>query len=484
MVASIQGGNDKTASYAILMTMARFLSSKASKIHLTLTAVLLLATSLLGLLTASWWPVLLLLTGMLIWQNWQLLRLEQLISHHGINEDQHRSLQLRGIYRKIQQRLLLLEMQRRRQRKLLKSTVRELRFITESFPEPAIMLDDRGHLIWFNPAAARQLRLRKPDDHGQPLINILRYPAFTDWLAEGLSRPIDINSPADSNIKLNVRLFMLNQRRRLLLFRDVTELRNVEQVRRDFVANVSHELRTPLTVLIGYLETMLDETDPGIRMLSERMREQTAAMRNLIDDLIEISRLQSQPADHQQDVVDVCGLLAALEKQAASLNDKQHQLHFRCDSPHHLLASAKDLESAFANLIINAIRYTPAKGHIQVSWEIHESAAVFSVSDDGIGIPKEDIPRLTERFYRVTKDRSRASGGSGLGLAIVKHVLNAHDARLEINSELNRGSTFSCLFPLTRLVAAADAKRLHDNSKIAGESAGKAALLNNSTGDL
>lgn len=434
--------------------MNGLLSSSASRRHAyRLLAVLLLAL-LLRLLTGLWWPGLLLTAAALLWQGWQLLRLEQIIGSRGIASEQHSATPLSGIHVRIHQRLLLLEKHRKRQRKLLKSTVRELRFITESFPEPAIMLDERGHIVWFNPAAARTLRLRKPDDHGQPLSNILRYPAFTDWLAEGLPRPLDINSPADSNIKLNVRLFMLSQRRRLLHFRDVTELRNVEQVRRDFVANVSHELRTPLTVLIGYQETLLDETDPGVRMVSERMREQTNAMRTLIDDLIEISRLQSQLRDRHETTVNIQHLMQSLQQQADDLNDKQHDIHFHCGEPHLLLAAAKDLESAFANLIVNAIRYTPAHGRIDVRWEVGPEAAVFSVTDNGIGIPREDIPRLTERFYRVAKDRSRASGGSGLGLAIVKHVLNAHDASLEIDSELDRGSSFRCVFPLQRLLPA------------------------------
>ena len=432
--------------------MNSILSSSSSRQHAyKLLAILLLAV-LTGLFSGLWWPGLALLAGALLWQGRQLLRLAQIISSRGIAASDDKRQRLTGIHKKIFQRLLLLEKHRKRQRKLLKSTVRELRFITESFPEPAIMLDERSHIVWFNPAAAKTLRLRKPDDHGQPLSNILRYPAFSDWLDEGLPRPLDINSPADSNIKLNVRLFMLSQRRRLLHFRDVTELRNVEQVRRDFVANVSHELRTPLTVLIGYLETLLDETDPAVRMVSERMREQTSAMRSLIDDLIEISRLQAQFYDRHETTVNIQHLLQTLQQQADDLNNKQHEINFHCAAQHHLLAAAKDLESAFGNLIVNAIRYTPPQGHIEVRWQVTAEAAVFSVSDDGIGIPREDIPRLTERFYRVAKDRSRTSGGSGLGLAIVKHVLNGHDARLEIDSELDQGSSFYCLFPLQRLV--------------------------------
>ena len=356
-----------------------------------------------------------------------------------------------GIWNKV---FFQLSKQHQRQLKIqrkLRRAVDEYRNATESFPEPIITLDDRGNVVWCNSAACEDIGLRKPDDIDQPVGNILRDPAFVEWMeADGL-QPLDIFSPKDDNIKLNVRRFTLSQRRRLLLFRDVTELRNVETVRRDFVANVSHELRTPLTVLIGYLESLSEDGGRELRLITERMHEQTRHMRTLIDDLIEISRLQNQVVRGRETEVNINALLAQLREQADSLNNKQHQIHFINDAPFNITGIESDLESAFSNLITNAIRYTPAGGAIDIRWSVDDNNAIFSVRDNGVGIPHADIPRLTERFYRVAKDRARSSGGSGLGLSIVKHVLNAHDAHLEVNSELGSGSEFRCVFAGDRL---------------------------------
>ncbi len=362
-----------------------------------------------------------------------------------------------GLWRGIFEQLFRQQKRNQKLQDKLRRVLNEYRNATESFPEPVVTLDEENNIVWMNAAACHNLGLRKLDDSGQPLGNILRRPDFVEWLEQGGVRPMDMESPRDDNIKLNVRLFTLSDRRKLLLFRDVTELRNVEAVRRDFVANVSHELRTPLTVLIGYLESLADDDDPQLRVITDRMHEQTRSMRNLIDDLIEISRLQSQTAEGRVSEVNIKAMLAQLREQTDSLNDKQHKISFSCEDSINLKGVENDLESAFSNLITNAIRYTPKGGFIQVSWSRCEDGAVFSVSDNGIGIPHEDIPRLTERFYRVAKDRARASGGSGLGLSIVKHVLNAHDAHLEIISELGSGSEFRCIFPEHRLVTATSA---------------------------
>jgi len=345
-----------------------------------------------------------------------------------------------GLWRSIFEHLFRQQKRHQKLQNKLRLGLEEYRNATESFPEPVITLDENRHIVWLNAAASQVLGLRKPDDIGQPLSE------------NGVLRPIDIESPQDNNIKLNVRMFNLSDRRYLLLFRNVTQLRNVEAVRRDFVANVSHELRTPLTVLIGYLESLADDSQPELRLITDRMYEQTRSMRTLIDDLIEISRLQGQDISSPESNVNINAMLAQLREQTDSLNNKQHKISFSCDTEYQIKGVEKDLESAFSNLITNAIRYTPDNGTIHISWAECETGAMLSVSDNGLGIPREDIPRLTERFYRVAKDRSRASGGSGLGLSIVKHVLNAHDAHLEISSELGVGSQFSCIFPTHRLL--------------------------------
>jgi two-component system phosphate regulon sensor histidine kinase PhoR len=221
-------------------------------------------------------------------------------------------------------------------------------------------------------------------------------------------------------------------------------------MRRDLIANVSHELRTPLTVLLGYLEiakTQGDEINPET---VERMFEQAQQMHALLEDLLELSRLQEAESHDKGIEVDIPALFVQLKEQAEDLSRGQHKLLFDIESGLNLYGVEADLNSAFQNLIVNAIKYTPAKGSIKVLWRETADGLKLSVIDSGIGIPHRDIPRLTERFYRVGDDRNRKTGGTGLGLAIVKHVLNSHGAKLEISSTLGKGSKFHCTFPFER----------------------------------
>lgn len=426
--------------------------------YLLIHGAILAAVLAIAWLTQSWLICLgAYLAVVLIWHSRHLLAL-----HAWLQDSQRQPpaawglTQSGGLWRQVFEHLFRQQQRHNKLHGKLRRALEEYRTATESFPEPIISLDEHNTIVWCNAAACSDLGLRKPDDMDQPVVNILRNPIFVEWLEAGGQRPVDIESPRDDNIKLNVRMFSLSQRRRLLLFRDVTELRNVETVRRDFVANVSHELRTPLTVLIGYLESLADEGGSELRLITERMHEQTRHMRSLIDDLIEISRLQGQVVRGQETEVKMASLMAQLREQADSLNTKRHQINFACNAEFNIQGIESDLDSAFTNLITNAIRYTPDGGRIQVSWDIADNTAVLSVRDNGIGIPHADIPRLTERFYRVAKDRARTSGGSGLGLSIVKHVLNAHDAHLEIDSDLGVGSVFRCVFPQHRLVPVTD----------------------------
>jgi two-component system phosphate regulon sensor histidine kinase PhoR len=224
----------------------------------------------------------------------------------------------------------------------------------------------------------------------------------------------------------------------------------VEQIRRDFVANISHELRTPLTVILGYLELLQNHPEPQVSQAIERMLGQASQIQALLNDLLELSRLQSDKIHGQEENIDVPGLLMQLKEQGEELSQGRHQLHFEVAKGLRLAGVASDLDSAFSNLLANAIKYTPEGGTISVTWADSPEGPRFSIRDTGIGIPKRDIPRITERFYRVGSDRARKTGGSGLGLAIVKHVLNAHEAVLTIESELGEGSVFTCTFPPSR----------------------------------
>jgi two-component system phosphate regulon sensor histidine kinase PhoR len=224
----------------------------------------------------------------------------------------------------------------------------------------------------------------------------------------------------------------------------------VEQIRRDFVANISHELRTPLTVLQGYLELLQENESSDVSEAVARMLAQTAQMQMLLEDLLELSRLQSDEIHGEEEAVDIPAMLMQLKEQADELSRGRHELIFDVAPGLWMSGIASDLESAFGNLISNAIKYTPDGGTITVSWQDSEEGPQLAVRDTGIGVPGRDIPRLTERFYRVGSDRARQTGGTGLGLSIVKHVLNAHQATLKIESELGEGSVFTCTFPPER----------------------------------
>ena len=238
----------------------------------------------------------------------------------------------------------------------------------------------------------------------------------------------------------------------LLLIQDITERRRLSAMRREFVANASHELRSPLTVVSGYLDTLVEDADvpDSWRKPCEQMQQQTMRMNKIIGELLELSRLESSGAAPADQAVDICGLLSAARKSHQDV-EAQATVEVDCESRAQLTGSAVEIESLIDNLLSNALRYTPSDGSILLTWRVDDDAARLSVTDTGIGIEEEHIPRLTERFFRVDPGRSREQGGVGLGLAIVKHVLERHDAHLVIESTPGQGSRFSCLFPLSRI---------------------------------
>jgi two-component system phosphate regulon sensor histidine kinase PhoR len=267
-------------------------------------------------------------------------------------------------------------------------------------------------------------------------------------------------SPVNEDITLRVRVIPYAKNRRLLVARDVTRIQRLERTRQDFVANVSHELRSPLTVVSGYLETLLDADDFDAELTGQlqSMRSQTDRMNRIVNDLMLLSRLESEEPQADREKVLLGPLIDSIVDHARELSaGNQHVIEVDVDVSLCIMGHEPELYSAFSNLVFNAIRYTPAGGRIMIRWQERNNELVFSVEDSGVGIAAHHIPRLTERFYRVDTGRSRATGGTGLGLAIVKHVLLRHEGRLEIDSEVGRGSTFACHFPVGRKVECVDA---------------------------
>lgn len=389
--------------------------------------------------------------GLLVWaglQLRQLLRLQRwLRSRQLYAPDSEGAWQ--SVFDSLERRRKADRQRRRRQLEALAA----FRDAARALPDGIIAIDDADAIHWFNKSAKRLLGLRYPADIGNHLTHLVRSPRFIQWFTEGkLDTPLlDLPAPDDERVRLLCRLISYQPGFRMLIVRDVSNLMRLEQVRRDFVANVSHELRTPLTVINGYMETLEPEELGDYAELFVQMRTQSRRMAHIVDDLLTLSRLEAQQAPREEPVA-MRALLAALKRDADALSGGRHQIEIQDTLDCDLLGSTKDLHSAFSNLAFNAVRYTPAGGRISLRWQACEGGAALSVTDTGQGIPEQHLPRLTERFYRVSTSRSRDSGGTGLGLAIVKHVLNSHGARLEISSQVGQGSTFRCVFPSPKLL--------------------------------
>lgn len=333
--------------------------------------------------------------------------------------------------------------------------LREFRRLTAGMPDGAALLGKHNELLWFNQKAERWLGLRRKRDVGIRIENLARYPAFVDYLEKGdYSHSITLLQPGPQQRWLSFHLVQAEGSvQKLLILRNVTKEVRIEAMRKDFVANASHELRSPLTVISGYLDALADdpELDAAWQAPISEMRRQSERMRSLIEQLLHLSRLENNAEATEDQCVDVPGLLALIRKDVMSLERRPNEITLTISDDVCLLGSETELQSVFANVISNAVKYTPAEGSIHIHWWRDAEGTHLSVRDTGIGIAAEHLPRLTERFYRVDEGRSRDMGGFGLGLSIVKHVLQRHDATLSIDSELGKGSTFTCHFPPERV---------------------------------
>lgn len=353
-----------------------------------------------------------------------------------------------GLYR--------LQQRQRRKRKELTNLIRRFRNGAESLPDAVVVFRAEGNIVWCNRLAQHLLGFHWPEDSGQPISNLIRTPDFIKYLnKKDFSEPLEMRSPLNVERMLELRIVPYTEGEHLMVVRDVSQLKQLEGMRRNFFANVSHELRTPMTVLQGYLE-MTEDPDMIIGPMWTKahgvMTEQLNRMNSLVNQLLTLSKIEAAPMHELEDVVNVPAMLEVLEKEAISLSgDDQHKLTFDVDTSLRVLGDDDQLRSAISNLVYNAVKYTPPGANIHVRWYQTAQGACLEVEDSGDGIEPQHLHRLTERFYRVDKARSRDTGGSGLGLAIVKHALSHHDSHLEIQSEVGVGSKFSFVLP-SRLV--------------------------------
>ena len=364
----------------------------------------------------------------------------------------------RGIWAQVFESLTRFRRLSRKRKKRLRKVVMRFQHAAEAMPDGAIILDTAGTILWMNEASNRLLGLERPRDIGLQVSSFIRHPSFADRLsAEEFDEPIRLTSPLREELQLLVRIVPYGGSRRLMLVRDVSRIYNLEQMRKDFVANVSHELRSPLTVIVGYLEALTDDELLPVeaRRPVSQMSQQASRMSLIVEDLLQLSRLEATPGAASGEPIAVAVMLESIAKDARALGDVAHRVHLHADPDLSLLGDWNELYSAFSNIAFNAVQHTRAGGIVRLQWAPDgEGGAQLNVTDTGEGIEAHHISRLTERFYRVDKARSHERGGTGLGLAIVKHVLVRHDAELEIESRPGEGSRFSCRFPEHRVVRA------------------------------
>ncbi|MGI9301703.1 MAG: phosphate regulon sensor histidine kinase PhoR [Gammaproteobacteria bacterium] len=368
-----------------------------------------------------------------------------------------------GVWGELNSYIYHLQRSDRKRRKQVRRVLKEFRKSTAALPDGAVVLNPQHEITWFNKAASRLLGLRKKTDRRHRIDNLLRQPEFVAYLeGNDQDNPLQMASPVNDGQQLSLQLVRYGDDQQLLLVKDITREVNLERTRRDFVANASHELRTPLTVITGYLDALEDAPEEEIPATWSQpvreMRAQAGRMNAIVGDLLELSRLESAEGYASMEPVDVKGLLALIRKEALALEERPQEINLDLNGNGRLLGSESEIQSAVSNLVANAVKFTPQDGRVDISWHIDDDGGHVTIEDTGPGIPEESIPRLTERFYRVDTGRARtdAGGGTGLGLAIVKHALQRHQGWLEIDSELDKGSIFTCHFPPERVQTQTD----------------------------
>ncbi|MGY6275955.1 phosphate regulon sensor histidine kinase PhoR [Methylomonas sp. MgM2] len=391
---------------------------------------------------------LLIVTFMLIQQTRAVNEFERWLSQGAFRDNRNR----KGIWEDIYYHIWKIKKTDKKRKKKLSRMIERFRRSTDALPDAAVVLGEHAEIEWTNRAAREVLGLKK-SDKGQRIPNLVRNPQFVEYLkANDYHQKICIPSPVNEGIILQISIVPYGIGMRLLLAQDVTQIKKMERMRTDFVANVSHELRTPLTVLKGYVETLqeLEDLPTSYARSFASMATQTERMQNLIDDLLLLTRLETK--EKKNECVNMQNLLQQICKESDLLEKDERRIELNLTTDANLYGDTQELQSAFTNLLVNALKYSPVGSPVKVGWHQNANGSLYlEVEDFGEGISPADIPRITERFYRAEVKRKQKITGTGLGLAIVKHVLMRHDAKLEIDSQLGKGSLFRCVFSAERI---------------------------------
>jgi two-component system phosphate regulon sensor histidine kinase PhoR len=430
----------------------------AWKEELALLLGIVFVAILAGALTGWTFPCL--LAGLLAYLGWHLYQLQRLPQL--LTDRQAAGPLAYGLWREtvaaIQSRLA----DDRNRNAALERLAADFRRTINALPDAVVTLNPAGRITWSNPAAASLLDIAWPAAAGNTLTTLIHDPLVREYMARAdFSQPLVCSAPADPARILSLMAISPDGEsgQRLLVAREITRQHHLDTAKRDFVANISHELRTPLTVISGLAEQLVLDShkNPGLQRPAQLMLQQVQRMNEMITDLLILSRLELQQESLHDEPVDVADMLDTIVEEARALSgSNRHVVMLEIDTHACLLGDSRELRTAFTNLVTNAVRHTPPRSEIRVRWCSNAEGARLIVSDSGAGIAARHIPRLTERFYRVDPSRSRDTGGSGLGLAIVKHILDRHDAKLEISSRVGGGSTFTCLFPPQRVTCQAE----------------------------
>lgn len=420
-----------------------------------LAFILYLMLGALGLGFMFGYPLSATILGFSIYLGWSLVQIYRL--DKWIKRNKRGQIpEVRGIFGYFLDESLRQKTQHKRENKKLKAALVRQKDLMEGVRDAVILIDDAGQIQWFNRQARQMFKLKLSKDTGLPLLHLIREPQFISYLnKEKYSNPLMLKYPPQTENWIEASITKYKNGDRILLLRDITRLRRLEDMRRDFIANLSHELRTPLTVLRGYVETlqMHPSTDDKFRRIFEQMEGQSMRMANLLKDLTTLSRLESLEQSRKPIPLDITALLKRIVNDAEGLSEfNEHQFETQLEETFTLNGVDSELYSAFSNLVFNSVKHTPAGTKIKVSISRSNSGLRVIVEDDGPGIEAQYIPHLTERFFRVDSSRNSDTGGTGLGLAIVKHALASQGGRLNIKSELGAGSKFSCLFPADQLI--------------------------------
>jgi len=415
----------------------------------------LLISLLFGLLLGRVFTCLFL--GLLIYVYWQHQKLQALLAWMRRRRDVEPPY-LPGILDAIINQYEQLRSRHKKSKIKLATYLQRFKQATQSLPDAVVVLGENDEIEWANSKAKVYLGIRNPQDRNQRIVNLIRHPNLARFMKEidhndhKHEKSLELISPVNKDMHLELRLVFFGDAGKLLVARDITKIYKINRMRTDFIANASHELRTPLTVISGYLESFEDDFNeiesPATTARIRQMRKQAERMKRLIEDLLKLSSLETTEHINQREPVRLPDLLNGIIDEARAISgESRHEFRIEVDRDLWIEGDRNQIFSAIANVVNNAVQHTPDKGIITLRWFNGNTGPVFEVTDTGEGISSEHIPRVTERFYRVDSGRSREKGGTGLGLAIVKHILARHNARLEVESELGKGSTFRFCFP-------------------------------------